>query len=360
MIERFVDPKKIDLSIDCIEVDESYIGEKVSGKNLKAFELVEGKENVKDGVEIIGKLEDVLGIIIEISGIDDLTASALESLIPEIMNRIKGLRYDFRKENVVITISEELFEKITLDCIGKLLYKAFNSLKIGKVHVKLIADRNRFYKELAKAYKIHKNREMFKVSEEEVEDFYGCISCQVNLPNHVCIITPERPSPCGTTWREAKAANKLGIVEYYFKVEKGRKINGEFEGVNKKVSEISDGKVNRVKLHSALNYPPLTGLYSELIVFYIPEKDGFGIVDRSYKKKTPIGLTFDEIEKLIVGKQVEGFVGISYAYLKSPKFLIDDKGWNKVLWITPNVYSYIRNFNKAIIKNIEIGFENSK
>jgi len=355
-IYKFIDPKKVDIKVDCIETDSLYIGEKVEGRKIKAFELVEigsGK-----GIEIVGKLKDVLGINIKVSGVDDITASTLESLTPELMNRIRGLRYDFRKENVVITISDKIFDKLTLECIGEILYKAFNSLKIGDVKVILIADRDRFNKELKRAYEIHKTREeKSRISEEEVDEFYGCVSCQINLPNHVCVISPERPSPCGTIWGEAKAANELEIVNYYFEMKKGDKINGEYKSINKKVEEISEGKIKRIKLHSLLKNPPSTGLYSELIIFYIPEKDGFGIVDRGYKHKTPIGLSFDEIEKIVIGKQVEGFVGVSCAYLKSPKFLKDDGGWRKVVWASPKVYEYIKDFvDKGVLKRIQVGY----
>jgi len=341
VLQRFIDPAKIDVDVDCVEFDLAYIGEKVEGKKIRAFELVEANET-EDDVKIVGELGDVLGINIKISGIDDLTASALESLIPEVMNRIRGLRYDFRKENVIITVSYELLNDLTLDCIAEVLQKAFRSLKIGKVKVVLIADKDTFDKEIKRAYKIHKAREEIRVREEEVSEYYGCISCQTSLPNHVCIISPERPSPCGTSWSEAKTANELGIVNYYFKIENVKKSG--YEAINRKVKELSEGKIKRINLHSVLTYPPPTGLYSELIVFYIPEKDGFGIVDRQYKFKTPIGLSFDEIERIIVGKQIEGFVGISYSYLKSPKFLKEEGGWKRVVWVSPKVYDYIKDF----------------
>lgn len=356
MLQRFIDPVKIDIDVNCVEFDLAYVGEKVEGRKIRAFELVESGE-VNDEIKVIGELNDVLGINIKISGIDDTIASALESLIPEIMNRIKGLRYDFRKENVIITISDELLNKLTLDCVAKILHKAFSSLKIGRVKVILIADRDIFNKESKRAYKIHKAREeRSRISEEDVDEFYGCFSCQVNLPNHVCVISPEKPSPCGTTWNEAKAANELGIVSYYFKMKKGATMNGGYEGINKKVEELSGGSIKQIELHSVLVNPPPTGLYSELLVFYIPEKDGFGIVDRDYKSRTPIGLSFDEIERIIVGKQVEGFVGISYSYLKSPKFLKDEGGWKRIVWVSPKVYDYIKDFvDEQTLKNIEVG-----
>jgi CO dehydrogenase/acetyl-CoA synthase beta subunit len=91
-----------------------------------------------------------------------------------------------------------------------------------------------------------------------------------------------------------------------------------------------------------LDKPLPTGLYSELIVFYVPEEDGFGIVDRGYTEKTPVGLTFEEMEKIIVGRQVEGFVGVSFSYLKSKKFLNGEGGWKRVVWMSPGVGKFLK------------------
>ncbi|WP_052302981.1 hypothetical protein [Archaeoglobus veneficus] len=162
--------------------------------------------------------------------------------------------------------------------------------------------------------------------EEKAIFFLCCTSCQSHIPDHFCIITPDRPSPCGITYERA-LRSKL-----FIRVPKGRQLGvDEFEGVNEFARKFG---IERVKLHSVLSYPPLTALH-QLIIFYIPELDGFGIVDRSYKKMTPIGLTFQEMEKIMPGRQVEGFIGASFAYLKSRKFLA---GENKpVVWASPKV-----------------------
>ncbi len=122
------------------------------------------------------------------------------------------------------------------------------------------------------------------------------------------------------------------------------------------MKEITEGKVEKVKLHRVLESPPLAGNFAEAIVFYIPEKDAFGIVDREYKKKTPVGLTFEEMEKLIAGRQVEGFVGVSFAYLKSPSFLKGEGGWKRVVWVSPKIYEFVRSFlHKELLEGIESG-----
>ncbi|WP_148305952.1 hypothetical protein [Geoglobus acetivorans] len=349
MLERVIDPEKINVQADCIEMSELYAGERVKeGRIVKGFELVEVGRG--DGIEIVGDRRDIMGIHVLVSGVTDDSAQAIESIFSEVINRMRGVEYRFRKENVRIIVSEEVEEKFSAECVGRIIYDAVKSIPAVKsVKVRMICDENEFMKIIEKSRRVHENREKKSESlkDSDVGRFYGCVSCQVYLPHHVCTITPDRPSPCGTIYSEAKAAEELKLVHYYFPVDRGRTIDehkGEYEGVNRAVEEMSEGAITKVKLHSALDSPPPTGNYAEAIVFYIPEEDGFGIVDRGYRKKTPTGLTFDSMEKIIVGQQVEGFVGVSFAYMRSRSFLKGDGGWNRVKWVSPNVYDFIMEF----------------
>ncbi len=336
MLERFIDPTKIRVEEDCVEVDEKYVGERVEGFKIRGVELAEIGEG--DGVEIIGDLRNLMGIHVLVSEISEETVQAIESLFGEIINRMKGVEYKFRKGNVEITVSD--LERFKPECVGKLIYDALKRIPtIRSVRVRIICDEKEFKKLAEKAEKIHREREKIRIRDLDVDIFYACTSCQVYLPNHVCVISPERPSPCGTTYIEAKAAYELKIVGYYQPVKKGMAIDelrGEYKGINEFVRNIN-GEVNRLKLHCVLDSPPLTGNYAEAIVFYIPEKDGFGVVDRNYKGKTPVGLTFSELEKIILGRQVKGFVGVSRAYMNSEGFLRGEGGWKRIVWVSPNL-----------------------
>ncbi len=163
--------------------------------------------------------------------------------------------------------------------------------------------------------------------------FLCCVSCQNRFPEHFCIITPDRPSPCGITYGEA-----LSRMKFFKKVYPGRKIAiDEYEGVNEFVKRFG---CSRVKLHSVKTFPHPTSPLQQIIAFYIPEK-GIGLVDREFREKTPIGLTFEEIEVLSAGRQIDGFTGVSYAYLKSEKFLCVEGGWNAVVWMSPGVREFV-------------------
>ncbi len=171
------------------------------------------------------------------------------------------------------------------------------------------------------------------MKEEDVEFFLCCISCQNRFPEHFCVITPERPSPCGITYERA-----LTRVEFFKKVRPGRKVGvDEYEGLNAFVRRFG---CERLKLHSIGEFPHPTSPLQQIIAFYIPD-EGVGLVDRKFKGKTPVGLTFEQMGVLSAGRQVEGFTGVSYAYLKSEKFLCGEGGWDSVVWMSPNVRSFV-------------------
>ncbi len=167
--------------------------------------------------------------------------------------------------------------------------------------------------------------------------FLCCVSCQNRFPEHFCIITPDRPSPCGITYEEA-----LKREEFFEKVNPGKKVGvDEYEGLNRFVRKFG---CRRLKLHSVKSFPHPTSPLQQIIAFYIPEK-GIGLVDRNFRGKTPIGLTFEEMEVLSAGRQTDGFTGVSYAYLKKESFLCGEGGLKAVVWASPNVKSYLCSFS---------------
>ncbi len=345
MSYRFIDPTKIPVEEDCMERGEVFAGESVEGYLLNCFELIEMGNEFEEGVEV-GSFENFenskklhVGIHVIVGGrLSDETLSALESVIGEVLNRIKGVQYKFRKDNVQLIIDKRYPLSFALECIGRILFSVFKSFDIvERVRVRIITDKAEFEKQLEISKKIHAIREVnLGKRDEEVDEYYLCRSCQHYLPFHVCVITPERPSPCGSLWSEAKASDELKLVQYYKPIKKSE--------LERELKRESDGNIEKVNVHSVLSNPPSTGLYSELIVFYDPTIDGFGIVDRSFKERTPIGLTFYEMEKIIIGRQVKGFVGVSFSYLKSEKFLKEDGGWERVYWVSPRVYEHIKSF----------------
>jgi acetyl-CoA decarbonylase/synthase complex subunit beta len=47
------------------------------------------------------------------------------------------------------------------------------------------------------------------------------------------------------------------------------------------------------------------------------------------------------------GRQVDGFHGVSIEYLRSPKFIQADGGWNRVVWMPSNIKERVKDFIPA-------------
>ena len=282
---------------------------------------------------------DVAGEVLE----KDLEA-VLERRIHQYVNYVEGIFHMAQRYDVWIRIHKNAFQKglDSLEHVGRILIDLFTAELpvIEKMSVEFITDPAKVQELLAGAMGVYKERDdrIKGMREEDVEEFYACVLCQSFAPTHVCIVTPERVSLCGAiNWLDGRAATKVDPEGAQFAVPKGNLIDPEnisYDNVNKVVAERSMGETTQFSLHSALSYPHTSCGCFEAIVFYIPEVDGFGIVSRDFVGATVTGEPFSTLAGLASGgKQNEGYVGIGVQYLKSPKFLIADGGFNRVAWM---------------------------
>ncbi len=101
----------------------------------------------------------------------------------------------------------------------------------------------------------------------------------------------------------------------------------------------------RVYLHSVFEYPHTSCGCFEAVAFYIPELDGIGIVDRDFRGETPLGIPFSAMAgQCSGGKQVEGFTGLSLEYMRSPKFLQADGGFERIVWLPKEIKDSVEEY----------------
>jgi CO dehydrogenase/acetyl-CoA synthase beta subunit len=172
----------------------------------------------------------------------------------------------------------------------------------------------------------------------EVNTYYSCTLCQTFAPNHVCIITPERPALCGAiSWLDGRIAYEIAPSGANQPVEKGALINaqnGEYEGVNRFVKRASHGEVERCSLYSVMEYPMTCCGCFECIALMLPEANGIMVVNREFKGITPSGMTFSTLAGTIGGgAQTPGFAGISKNYILSERFLQGEGGIERLVWL---------------------------
>jgi len=187
------------------------------------------------------------------------------------------------------------------------------------------------------------------MKDEEVDTFYGCTLCQSFAPTHCCVITPQRYANCGAiSWFDGRASARVDPKGPVFTIEKGEVIDpekGEYSGINEVVKKKTLGAVNRVWLYTGFGYPHTSCGCFEAVAFYVPEVDGFGIVHRGFKDVTVNGLPFSTLaDSTAGGRQIDGFHGVSIEYMRSPKFLQVDGGWNRIVWMPASVKERVKDF----------------
>ncbi len=332
------------------------------------FELVRARsmDEIEDGkITIIGpdlnELEEggryPFGIYIEVAGkqIEEELEGVIERRIHEYTNYIEGVMHLNQRYDIWIRVSKNSYKKglTSFKIIGKVLERLFKSELpiIEKMQITFITDPKEVEKRYKEALEVYEARDARArgLKDEEVDMFYGCSLCQSFAPTHVCIITPQRYSNCGAiSWFDARAAARVDPKGPLFPVEKGEcldPIKGEYTGANEAVKKKSLGAIKRVWLYTAFGYPHTSCGCFEAAAFYIPEVDGFGIVHRGFRGETVNGLKFTTIaDSTAGGRQVDGFHGISIEYMRSPKFLQADGGWERVVWVPSEVLERVKDF----------------
>lgn len=341
------------------------------------FELVraKGMDEIKDGkISIIGlDINEMkeggrypFGLLVEVAGkkIEEELEGVFERRIHDFTNFIEGFMHLNQRYDIQMRLSKKSFRKglNSFQMIGKVLQRLYKSELpiIEKIQITFITDPNRVKKMYEEARKVYDARDARArgLKDEDVEEFYGCSLCQSFAPTHCCFITPQRYSNCGAiSWFDGRAAASVDPKGPIFVVKKGELIDpvkGEYTGVNSSAKERSLGEVTRVWLYTAFGYPHTSCGCFEGVAFYIPEVDGLGIVQRDFKDKTVNGLPFSTLaDSTAGGRQVDGFHGISVEYMRSPKFLQVDGGWNRIVWVPSSVKERVKDFiPKEIVDKI--------
>jgi len=367
-----------------VDVGIIYEGERIRGRDMQVelggpredykFELVTAKdmEELEDGkIEIIGKdiselpegTNSPFGMIIEVAGseIEKDLEGVIERRLHEYVNFIEGFMHLNQRYDIQMRLSKKSYQKgfNSFNLFGEVLMRLYkNELPfIEKMQITFITDPKEVKGLYNETLEIYESIDAMArvMSDDEVDVFYGCSLCQSFAPTHLCVITPQRYANCGAiSWFDGRATEKVDPKGPVFSIPKGDLLDdlkGEYTEVNEVIRDKSLGEIERVQLYTAFGYPHTSCGCFEGCAFYIPEVDGFGIVDRNYRGETVNGLSFVTISDLTAGgRQVDGFHGLSIEYMRSPKFLQADGGWDRVVWMPKDILERIEEFIPEDIK----------
>jgi acetyl-CoA decarbonylase/synthase complex subunit beta len=350
-----------------VEIGVVYEGERVRRENMQVelggtkvpykAELVQSREmdDIEDNKIIIKgpdlkELEEggryPFVILVEVAGeqVEKDLEAVIERRIHDFSNYVEGFMHVNQRYDIWCRVSKSSFQKgfTSFTYLGQALIKLFKAELpiIEKMQVTFMTEEEDAKPFMENARIIYEERDARArdLSDDDVDEFYGCVLCQSFAPTHVCAITPDRISLCGAiNWFDGRAAARVDPKGPNFKIEKGELLDREkfeYSGINEVVREKSLGENQRFWLHTMFGYPHTSCGCFEAIAFYIPEVDGIGICHRNYHGETVIGVPFSTLATQTGGgKQLDGFLGIAIEYMRSPKFFITDGGWDRIVWM---------------------------
>ena len=311
-------------------------------------EVEDGKVEVNgpdvDSVESGGKMP--LGIVIEVAGRKMQTdfEPVLERQVHTFINEAHGIWHMGQRDINWVRISNDAFEAgFRLEHIGKLLHAMLHdqySNILDKVQVKIFTEEERVRKLSEMARKVYAERDerLEGMKDEDIETYYSCTLCQSFAPNHVCVVSPERPGLCGAySWLDCRAAFEITPTGPNQPITKGKCIEttiGQWDRVNEFVLKTSGGNVERMSQYSMIVDPMTSCGCFECIAAVLPSTGGIMIANREFPEMTPCGMKFSTLAGTVGGgNQTPGFIGHSKHFINSRKFIAAEGGIRRIVWM---------------------------
>ena len=352
------------------------------GQRTPAFEWVRMRDisDVEDGlVEVIGPESDSveaggklpLGIIVEIAGrkMQEDFEPVLERQVHTFINEAQGIWHMGQRDINWMRISNEAAKKgFKLEHVGKLLHAKYHdeySSIVDKVQVKIYTDEKQVLalREQAQAVYAERDARLEGMQDEDVETFYSCLLCQSFAPNHVCVVSPERPGLCGAySWLDCRAAYEITPSGPNQPISKGNSLDrtiGQWDRINAFVLKESGGNVERMSQYSMIVDPMTSCGCFECIAAVLPSTGGIMIVNREYPEMTPCGMKFSTLAGTVGGgQQTPGFIGHSKHYINSKKFIAAEGGIRRIVWMPTMLKEEIK--DSFIKRADDIGLDGEK
>lgn len=288
-----------------------------------------------------------MGIVVEVAGrqMQDDFEPVLERQIHYFVNGASGIQHIGQRDIAWIRISNVAAEKgFNLEHFGKILHARFKTdfgAIVDKVQVTIFTDPEKVQEWLGKARTTYdyRNKRLADLTDDRVEEFYSCTLCQSFAPNHVCVVSPQRLGLCGAyNWLDCKASYNINPTGPNQPIKLGKPIDnskGYWTGTNDYAQIGSHGVVNEVAMYSIMENPMTACGCFECIVMLIPESNGVMVVSREDTSMTPAGMTFSTLAGIAGGGlQTPGVMGVGKYYLLSPKFILADGGFKRIVWMS--------------------------
>jgi len=351
------------------------------GTRTPAFELVSTCESaaVKDGqIEVVGPEVDSveeggrlpLGIVVEVAGrkMQPDFESVLERQIHTLINEAQGVWHMGQRDINWLRISKDAFKAgFKVAHLGSILHAMYHdqySSIVDKVQIKLYTEEAEVLRlrELARKVYAGRDERLAGKTDEDEDTFYSCTLCQSFAPNHVCVVSPERPGLCGAySWLDCKAAYEITPSGPNQPISKGNCLDrtvGQWDRVNAFVLKSSGGHIERMSQYSMIVDPMTSCGCFECIAAVLPSTGGIMIVNREYPEMTPAGMKFSTLAGTVGGgNQTPGFIGHSKHYIGSKKFILAEGGIKRIVWLPAQLKEEIKDLLVERAKQLDLDGE---
>lgn len=289
-----------------------------------------------DGYDVRGNIGEDLGLIIDIGDKEVTMASTayLERHVVNVINERSELNAEVVGDALVLRWYDT---RLGTEDIGRIIYEALKQqFTLGIISVNLLFDPIRIASLRASifSYREERAKELKRRSEEQ-EPFVLCRSCASYGPHAFCIVSVDRPPCCHRSYDELAALAQFTPNAEQLTIERGicrDRVRGQYMGADKVARSFSEGEFERINLHSIHEHPHPTTALTQCIVWFLEELDILCVIGSDYAGRTPDGKTFESLLSRVIGQQ-NGLVGISEAYLLSPRFLASEGGLSRVGWM---------------------------
>ncbi len=370
IVSKAIEVRGLKITVDKVDIPvafgAAFEGERVRKENTyiefggNITEAVEylhmaDSSEVEDGkIEVFGpEVDDVsegsalpLGIEVLVSGrkMQEDFEPVMERQIHYFINYATGIFHMGQRDIVWVRFSKDAVKSgFKIRHLGVIIHAKMHSTFaniMDKIQIKIYTnpeDVSELKHRAKEAFRIRDER-LKTLTDETVDTFYSCTLCQSFAPNHVCVVSPERPGLCGAyNWLDCKAAFEINPAGPNQPIKKGETIDenlGIWKGVNEFVYKASHQKLESFSAYSMMVDPMTSCGCFEVIVTILPTTNGVMAVNREYSDMTPCGMKFSTIAGMVGGGiQTPGFIGISKYFIASKKFIRADGGLKRLVWM---------------------------
>ena len=282
----------------------------VWGGTANSFVIVRKGPVPSRGFCVVGQPGRDIGIVVTVNAepMDGFDREYIEQSIVPRLGTMKGVGFQFTDDEFCILQAPDT--NLDPARIGEVLVAAvgnlFPKLK-DKVFLEVIFDPAMLQSMAAgvRSEKQARRREIEIATEEGVDWFIGCTGCSPFAPDHVCIITPQRPPQCGRPLGMLKTgachsyddltnihhSRLQRYVNSFCAIDKGQCLDahrGEWSGVNAHAAKMTQGRTKRVFLHRLDGFPHTgCGCFQMILFRTNTPRAGIGIMGARLRRPLP-------------------------------------------------------------------------